>query len=307
MELTYEDAIISYLKYVKLKLKRQSYRSVENRVNNYILPYFKGENIYDLKWERYVQWQTDINELGFTIGYKQTLHTCFVTFINHCMKFYNVKVNIASLVGNFKNDGIELRGNIWDYNEFKQFIGVVDDLIYNTLFKFLFFTGVRIGEALALTFDDLEDNYIYINKNMTRFVENHKRVINSPKTKKSTRNIRIDDVTKNELLNLQNYYITKYNSYNSSFYIFGGNRAISMTTLTRKKNNYCSLANVKQITIHEFRHSHSCLLYDYNVPIKDISNRLGHAKTSTTVDIYLRYRKPKEKRVIETLSLLRAS
>lgn len=42
-----------------------------------------------------------------------------------------------------------------------------------------------------------------------------------------------------------------------------------------------------------------------NVPINDISNRLGHSNISMTMDIYLKYLPKNEKRVIKTLTQLR--
>lgn len=68
------------------------------------------------------------------------------------------------------------------------------------------------------------------------------------------------------------------------------------------KNYYCKKANVKQITIHEFRHSHACLLFKNNVPIEDVSHRLGHSTISMTMDVYLKYLPHNEKRVISTLN-----
>ena len=88
-------------------------------------------------------------------------------------------------------------------------------------------------------------------------------------------------------------------------FIFGGNDSISFTTLERKKNYYCKLAKVKQIKIHEFRHSHACLLFKNKIEIEDISYRLGHSSISMTMDTYLKYLPKNEKRVISTLNQLR--
>ena len=67
-------------------------------------------------------------------------------------------------------------------------------------------------------------------------------------------------------------------------------------------SSYCNLSGVKQIKIHEFRHSHACLLFQKNIPIEDISYRLGHRSLSITMDTYLRFLPRNEKRVIDTLN-----
>ena len=87
--------------------------------------------------------------------------------------------------------------------------------------------------------------------------------------------------------------------------MFGGINSIPFTTLKRKKDKYCDLANVKRIKIHEFRHSHTCLLYENKVPIQDISKRLGHTDISITMGTYLKNLPRKEKRVISTLNSIR--
>ncbi len=56
--------------------------------------------------------------------------------------------------------------NFWELHEFRKFISYVDDEVYNVLFNLLFFTGVRKGEALALTWNDInfDSKYIKISK-----------------------------------------------------------------------------------------------------------------------------------------------
>lgn len=226
-------------------------------------------------------------------------------FLNYCMDFYELKDNVASKVGNFKNQDVEEIGNIWSIQEFEKFIEVIDDPVYKVLFNFMFFTGCREGEVLALTFEDIEDQKVSINKTITRFFQNGERIITKPKTKKSIRMIHIDDILANEIKKLKEYYSNTYNDFNNKFYVFGGIKSIPPTTLSRKKNYYCDIANVKRIKIHEFRHSHACLLFENNIPIDEISSRLGHSTMSMTMDVYLRFIPRNEKRVLETLNSLR--
>ena len=154
----------------------------------------------------------------------------------------------------------------------------------------LYFTGLRKGELLALKWEDINfyERTIKINKTITRTHE-----LQTPKTKSSNRIISLDDEMIRQLKEL------KIN--NNDDFIFGN---VTFTTLLRKKNYYCDIANVKRIKIHEFRHSHACLLFMNNVPIDQISNRLGHSKISITTDTYLKYIPKNEKRVIMTLNSL---
>ncbi len=298
----FEKAVSEYLYENKLRLKPNSFRSLSNRLTIHILPYFKKKNIHKLSKKDYIYWKTMIDNKNYSVAYKRNLHICFVTFLNYCMINYDLKENIAQIVGNFRDvDYHKNDGNVWTIEEFNQFISVVDDLIYKALFEFLYFTGARLGEALALTFNDIniESNTININKNMTRFVDkNGNHIVVNPKSKSSCRIIGIDDIMKNRLLSLKKLY----SNFDNNFLVFGGNRSLSTTTIERKKNYYCMLSNVHQIKIHEFRHSHACLLFQNDVPINQISNRLGHSTISMTMDIYLRFIPKDEKRVLQTLN-----
>lgn len=305
MNLTFEEAIDNYLQYVKLKDKPQSHLKIKSRINNHILPFVKGKSIHDFKAVDYLEWQMQINEMSLKYSYRKTLHYCFVAFLNFCIKFYDLKENVASKVGNFKNIDIESEGKAWTLEEYKQFISCVDNNIYHALFNFLFFSGCRMGETLALTFNDIIDSTININKTITKEYYCGKRITTLPKTKKSIRIISIDSLLKKEIEQLREYYSTYYNDFNNNFYIFGGNKPLTPTTITRKKNQYCRIANVPQIKIHEFRHSHACLLFQNNVPIEDISKRLGHSSITMTMNVYLRNIPRNEKRVIDTLNSLR--
>lgn len=307
----FEKAVDEYLEISKLKLKMNSYRSMSNRINN-ILPYFKNKYIHKITTKDYINWQIEISKKGYTIRYKKNLHVCFVTFLNYCIKNYGIKQNVAQLVGNFKDNNpnyTEEQIHIWDIEMFNTYISKIDekDIIHKCIIEFLYLTGVRLGEATALTFNDIDfiNNTIHINKSMTRYVDcNGKRIITIPKTKKSIRTIGFNDYIQNSLIELKQYYENKYNSFDDNYFIFGGIKPMSFTTLERKKNYYCKIANVPQIKIHDLRHSHACLLFMNNVPIDEISFRLGHSSISMTTDIYLQFLPKKEKRVLDTLNTL---
>ena len=146
---------------------------------------------------------------------------------------------------------------------------------------------MRKGELLALKWEDIDfiNKTISINKTITREHE-----IQMPKTHTSNRIISISDNLINELSKLKR----------DSEFIFD----ISFTQLKRKKDYYCNLSGVKQIKIHEFRHSHACLLFTNKIEIEDISYRLGHSNISMTMSTYLKYLPRNEKRVVNLLNSL---
>lgn len=308
-----ENNIISFMSlwdeynsFIKLKLKPNSYRSVRNRIVIHILPYFKDyQDINDIKAKDYVKWQEKIDEKNFKYTYRKSLHNAMVTLLNYGIKFYDLKENIASKVGNFKNNKSVFKNvNFWTFEEYQRFIGVVDNNLDKLLFKTLYFTGMRIGECLALTWKDLMDNYINIDKTISKEKINGERVITSPKTKSSIRKILIDDELKNNLLNYKKYCEKKI-AFDEKWFIFGDLTPLSQTTIERHKNNYCDKAEVKKIRIHDFRHSHAPLLISSGVPITVVQTRLGHSDPSITLQTYSHMFPNDDLKAVEAINALK--
>lgn len=308
MQLTFAEAYHQYEDYIDVKLKVQSKRALKNKFKNHILPYFKDYNIYELKEIDYLNWQLFIENKGYSYKYNTDLHLCMTGILNYFIKYHGLKTNIASNVGNFKNKNIKKHVyNIYTLKEFKRFIKCVDNNVYKQFFNLMFYCGTRPGEAMALTFNDLHNNCISINKTIDeRYDEEHKkRTINSPKTTSSYRDISIDNKLKKDLLKLKKYYQSVYDNYSDDFFIFGGSKPLAPTTINRYKLKACDKAKVKPIKLHEFRHSHATLLLNNNVSISTISKRLGHNNTSITLNTYIHSDLEQEKKVSKILFLLR--
>lgn len=307
MNKTFEESFDEYSNYLKIRLKPQAYRTGLSRFRLYVLSYFKKYNIYDLNTRDILKYQSYLISLPFTYKYKKGVYYALISFLNFCRIYYDLEKNVASMVGMFRNKyDIEKELNIWTYDEFNKFIKVVDDQLYEVLFRFLFYTGCRLGEALALSFNDIEDNVLTINKTITKENVNGKRIITPPKTKKSNRKILLDPYLLSDIKQLREHYIKKYKNFNNKFFIFGGINSLSPSTIERKKNHYCVLANVKQIRLHDFRHSHATLLVNNNIPINIVADRLGHADINMTYSVYVHKNLENEKRVIETLNSLQS-
>ena len=304
--MTINEIVPLYFRYLELNNKEQSIYKIKNRMNK-IIDFFKNKTIEDITKKDIILFKIDLENKNYSYSYKKALYYV----LNNCYEFlvlYDyVEVNIVKLIGNFKNKEPKRKYNYWTYEEFKNFIGVCDEQVYKILYTFMFFTGCRLGECLALTFNDLKNNQITINKTITKECYKGKRLITTPKTRNSNREICIDNHLVDELLSLKQIYKEKYSNYTDNFFIFGGIKPLSPTTIERKKNQYCNLANVIKIRLHDFRHSHATLLIQHNIPIIDIANRLGHEDISITLNTYIHSAKDKEKRTINVLNSIRSN
>lgn len=164
-----------------------------------------------------------------------------------------------------------------------------------SFFRTLAFTGMRVGELLALTWKDIDfnDNYIKINKTLARG-KNRRLYVEQPKTKNSKRDIPVDDETMNIL--------KKWRLEQRKWLLTLGINTLSKNQLvfSNQKNEYLQLSkprkwleviikqnNLKRITIHGLRHTHASLLLEAGANIKDVQERLGHSSIQITMDLYI--------------------
>lgn len=151
------------------------------------------------------------------------------------------------------------------------------ELIY-MIIKILLNTGLRVGELLALNYSDFNGNTLSINKTEYRGI-----VYNSTKTKKSTRNIAINQEVIQILYKLKQRQInSKILAFNNDK-IFSGVNKISYTNFVEYLNLY------KPIHLHPhiFRHTHASLLIEKGISVEAVSRRLGHENTTITKKIYI--------------------
>lgn len=302
--ITIEKAYLDYIEYAKLHLKPTTILNIERKFKLHIIPYIGNLDIYKFSENDYMNWQKCIKDLKYSKSFNKAIQSLLKKYFDYLSMVYKID-NIPKKINDFKsfNNVVKNNINVLKYKDFKKFIKCTkNDVLYNTLFEFLYFTGVRKGELLALNWNDLNKNYISINKTITKEFFNGKRQITEPKTKNSIRNIKLDYKTYRKLLILKKYYIKLDKHFNNNYFIFGGCKPIATTTLDRKKNYYCDKANIKRVRIHDFRHSHATLLYKNKCDIKIIQQRLGHANIDTTLNTYVHC--DNEKRVQRTLNFL---
>ena len=298
----FEEAYKNYLIYASKQHKKQSFDTLKYKFELRVLPFFKKYNIEDIKSNDILSWEDYISAFNFSNNYNSSLYYILSGFFEYCSLFYGFDKTIISKVGNFKKKYEENKKDFYNLKEFNLFIKNLNDSVYKQFFNLMFFTGTRPGEAMALKFSDIKDDYVFISKTMS---EHGKREIDTPKTISSIRKIRIDKVLKNDLLSLKKYYEKVYNKSDFDYFVFGGIKPLSPSTINRRKIDACKKANLRSITLHQFRHSHATLLLHNGIIINEISRRLGHSNPSITLNIYTHTYLSQEKRVSATLNSLR--
>ena len=242
-------------------------------------------NINDIE-----EWRKEINEKKLATRTKNDLMKYLKSALNYGMKWYDF--NFHSMYNKMTNfsDPNELPKEMqfYTYEEFKKFISVEDDLKFKTLFETLYYCGLRRGELRGLVWSniDFDRKEISIIQNVVNVKgESGYWLITTPKTKTSKRNIPIPAPLYNDLKLLKEES-KKYYGFNDSWFVFGDVSPIHPHVLRMRKNENAEKAGVKQIRIHDFRHSCASLLINSGANITLVAKYLGHSKIDETLNTY---------------------
>ena len=198
------------------------------------------------------------------------------------------KKNPSRMIGNIKSKKTQV--DFWTLEEFQKVISLLYKGDYYEHYLFisfwvLFMTGMRIGEAAALLWSDIDfdTGLLSITKTMYyKSMDDFKPV--EPKTQASVRTIYIDKDTIKELKAWQE--VQKKVLKNCDYVLSYNGIPTSKHTLPRALEKLAELAGVHRIKIHALRHSHASLLISMGENPLLIKERLGHEKIQTTLGTY---------------------
>jgi integrase len=158
------------------------------------------------------------------------------------------------------------------------------------LFELMLGTGVRPGEALGLTWRDVDlaKGIIKINKQLT-YVNKKEWLFEEPKTVKGKRNITLP-ISITALLTTyksEQQHLGLPNPHNLVFHAIDGLPASSNGIAQATFNDILEKAALpKHIRLYDLRHTHATLLMQTGLNPKIVSERLGHASIKITLDTY---------------------
>lgn len=267
----FDDLLDDYLKFQIKRMKISSYYDMETKINAQIRPQFTGKKLADISAKSVSDW---INELDRSYSYRSYLLGKFSAIIKYGEKHYNTP-NMLENVEKPVNLDEKMEMQIWTPEEFKAFYEAVDDETYRLFFLTLYILGCRRGEAMALTWDDLKENGIRINKSITTKVKGSAYAVKSPKNDPSIRTVAAPPFLIAELQKLK-----------GGTYIFGKNRPLPTTSIARQFQKAADRAGVKRIRLHDLRHSCASVLISNGVSIVAVSRQLGHKDIEMTLNTY---------------------
>ncbi len=296
LQMTFEDFLDVYYEDQKTRVRLSTLKNKKYNIDTKILPYFRKKRMCDITAVDIRKWQNELMSQGYKPTYLYSINSKLTAIFHFAEKYYDLKQNPCTKAGTMgKKQADEM--NFWTKEEFSQFIeGVMDKQQSYVIFMTLFWTGMRIGELMALTSGDIdfEDKTITINKSYQRI--DGQDVITPPKTPKSNRIISVPEFL---LADIKDYMDRLY-CLEPTDRLFN----VSKNYIEREMQRGAKNSGVKKVRIHDLRHSHCAMLFEMGVPPLEVAERLGHEKVGTTLDVYAHLYPNKQKELSQKLENL---
>lgn len=304
--------------YKKPNVKPITYSVQERNIRLNILPRWQNYHLKDISRTEYQKWINELRE-NYSVGTVRRIHSIMNTALSDAVYEFNImRINPIQRIKIPKNVEKSNKITYFTKDQLKTFLNVVKSPLknakykksiqYYVLFTLMARTGLRIGEALALTWEDFDEfnKKLTINKTLV-YPTNSEPYISTPKSIKSDRMIKLDNQTirvlKEQKTNRAEI-ILQYRNYkapkeNIIFYQHDG-RWLRTNVVREYFKEVCKRAKLPVLSPHALRHTHAVHLLEAGADINYVSERLGHASIKITGDTYLHITKKIED---DTLSL----
>ena len=272
----FSDLCDRYLENLKTNAKESSFYDIRSRVKIHILPFFGKMKIADITPSLVLEWQRSLAKYSFQ--YRSTLRNNLSSIFKHGERYFDI-INVVKKVEPIRNLEEKKEMQFWTPEEFGRFINEVEDPTLRCFFRFLYVSGCRKSEGLALSPDciNAKNNTVRIRSTLTTKTLGASYTVTAPKTDTSNRTIPLPEKLIKDMLAL---------CQEGDAFVFGKEKPLSTSTIDRRFAEACARASVKRIRIHDLRHSCASLLISEGISIVAVSKRLGHASVTQTLNTY---------------------
>lgn len=283
---------------------------------NYIYPLIQNKDISKFTIQDCRNFKITLKERNpqLSTNYLNYILREFKAVFKHAEQYFGLSTNPSRLIECYKKTFKEKQKKrqmeqcIWSFAEFSRFLEYVPKQVYKEFFSILFNTGLRLGEAQALTWNDFDGMSLHVNKSLSKKTKQGSYEIKDPKSLCSIRKVSLGKTLSRRLLEYKAVQQT-LEGFTDNWFIFGGCKPLPQTSITRIKNKAVMESGVKKIRIHDFRHSHASNLIAGGCNIVGVSKRLGHESVEITLKVYAHLMKKSDDEITDYIDnyLLKSS
>lgn len=282
-------------KVIKNRVREKTYLDYRDRVRLYVYPEIGSVRLDRLKPEQIQILYNDMIERGLSPRSVRYVHTLLRNSLQQAIKWERIYRNPADLVSDElpKQRREEMKALTPE-----QAAAFMEATVYSPMkafFSLLLSSGMRPGEALGLKWADVDfDNKrVTVNRSLTRY-RGGGWSLEEPKTARSRRSIPlpptvIDDLKEHKRGQNEKILAAKEGEYNDQGFVFAaknGEPLSDRNILMRHFKPLLKATGLPDIRLYDLRHSCATLLLAAGENPKIVSERLGHASITLTLDTY---------------------
>lgn len=295
----FSELVAWYAENYAHNLKAQTWSGYRQKLDAYLLPEFGSRRLKDFspalltEFYRHVKGKRK-EQLSYQTlrAFQKVLNAVFTCAVRQGFIEKNPCKN--AIIPKPDADDSEMKRYYMTPEETQLFLAMTAESTQdNAIYRLLLYTGMRVGECLALSWSDIDfvEGFIHIRKNLV--YANHETFLSSTKTKSSIRTVAISPTVKSILLEQKKRHMELVHVLGSRV-LHPEMVFISPTTgnyvvrnaLSARFHRLVSGTAIDFMTLHMLRHSNASLLINAGVDIKIISEHLGHNEIGTTADVY---------------------
>jgi integrase len=274
-----------FIPWYKNKVKESTYINRKNSIDKHFACFYDF-SLVEITPLILQEWQIKMSE-KCSSQYVRSIQGLLSIAFDRAIVLGLMKENPSKIIGNVKKEKSKI--DFWTKEEFEKVISQIYVEDYFQHFQFvciwlLFMTGMRVGEATAIQWSDIDLDKRTLSVSKTLFyqnVDNYK--FTEPKTRASNRLLALDEDT---VTILQKWQKVQAESCQTEFVLSYNGVPTQKFTISYAINRYAKAAGVHRIRIHGLRHSHASLLISMNQNPLVIKDRLGHEDIQTTLGTY---------------------
>ena len=287
----FKDFILDYLeKNYRNKVKPTTYDTYYSLITKQIIPYFKDITLNEMNQFVIHDFYNEKLKEGYSTNYIRRMHEMLVMALRVAKKWDLIGKDIASMIESPKVKKKEMK--IWSIDHVNQFLETCTHSRYHPVFFLAAYTGMRKGEILGLTWDDIDFNKRIISVNKTLFKLADGYSLGTPKSQSAIRDIYFDEeiekVLKRQKVRQKEEKLKNGRVYQENNLVFAQEDGgfVYPSSVNILFTRFINRSGLPRIRFHDLRHTHATILLQMGVNPKVVSERLGHSSVQITLDVY---------------------
>lgn len=286
-KLTFREVAEQWLLSAKLRVKPSSYANYQNIINKHLLPTLSGAfmtNLTTAKMNDFILQKLRNGRLngkgGLSAKSVRDIMTVFRSISMYATREYGIQ-EVYFTMPKTEQKKTEVL-NAAERSRLEKYL-INNDNRTNVAVLLCMFTGLRVGELCGLRWEDidLQNNLISVNRTVQRV--NHSGtsevVVGSPKSHSSVRTIPIPEFL--------TAILTRQCRSNGTYLITGTTKSTEPRTMQNRFHRILKACGVRQVNFHMLRHTYATVCVEHGFDPKTLSELLGHADASITLNRYV--------------------